>query len=384
MSASRPIAPPHPAAIAPRDPVATPSPDPAAPATPDFDALDALVARALPGAGGLSGQRPVWEPMPGGASTRRYFRGRVVGGSVVGMFVPDGAKPDEIGKAGGGASRWPFLEVRDLLASRGVDVPIVHGEDTARGWVLLEDLGDDTLAAFLAAHPARKEELYVRAVGDLAQAQQVLAKLAPGSVVASRAFDEDLLLWEIHHFREWALEARGVALSPADRATFDGVARRLAARIAAAPRVFVHRDYQSRNLMVRREGADGEWRSLCWIDFQDALLGPRVYDLVALLNDSYQTFDRPFIEARLDEYVRAARLGADSRADIGREFDRVTVQRKLKDAGRFVFIDRVKKNGSFLKFVEPTIAKARASLERLSDDEDMRALAELLGRVLPE
>jgi aminoglycoside/choline kinase family phosphotransferase len=350
---------------------------------PDFAALDALVAQAFPAA---AAARLAWEPMPGGASTRRYFRARTPAGPLVGMFVPEGAKPDEIGKTGTAPARWPFLEVRDLLASRGVDVPLVHGEDTARGWVLLEDLGDDTLAAFLAAHPARKEELYIRAVGDLAQAQQALAKLGPSSVVASRAFDEDLLLWEIHHFREWALDARGFALSPGDRAVFDGIAHRLAARIAASPRVFVHRDYQSRNLMVRREAderGEGEWRSLCWIDFQDALLGPRVYDLVALLNDSYQTFDRPFIEARLDEYVRAARLGAEARADIGREFDRVTVQRKLKDAGRFVFIDRVKKNPSFLKFVEPTIAKARASLARLNDDEDMRALAELLARVLP-
>jgi N-acetylmuramate 1-kinase len=382
MSASTPIAKTN---LAPGSPSPAPTPiagtDPA-PAEPDFAPLDVLVARAFPGAvtaGGLA-----WESMPGGASTRRYYRGRVPGGTVVGMFVPDGAKPDEIGKAGGAAARWPFLEVRDLLAARGVDVPVVHGEDTAHGWVLLEDLGDDTLAAFLAAHPDRKEELYVRAVGDLAQAQQALAKLGPGSVVAARAFDEELLLWEIHHFREWALEARGVTLSAGDRATFDGVAARLATRIAAAPRVFVHRDYQSRNLMVRREGDDGEWRSLCWIDFQDALLGPRVYDLVALLNDSYQTFDRPFIEARLDEYVRAARLGDEARADIGREFDRVTVQRKLKDAGRFVFIDRVKKNASFLKFVEPTIAKARASLARLGDDEDMRALSDLLARVLPE
>jgi N-acetylmuramate 1-kinase len=364
MSASR---------IAPPPPVAVPAPD--------FRALDALVFRAFPAAAAAG--ELAWEPMPGGASTRRYYRGRVPGATVVGMFVPDGPKPEEIGKAGGPPARWPFLEVRDLLASRGVDVPLVHGEDTARGWVLLEDLGDDTLAMFLAAHPGRKEELYVRAVGDLAQAQQALAKLPPGNVVASRAFDEDLLLWEIHHFREWALEARGITLSPSDRALFDGIATRLASRIAAAPRVFVHRDYQSRNLMVRREGDDGDWRSLCWIDFQDALLGPRVYDLVALLNDSYQTFDRAFVEARLDEYARAVRLDAQGRADVGREFDRVTVQRKLKDAGRFVFIDRVKKNDSFLKFVEPTIAKVRASLARLPDDEDMRALGELLARVLP-
>jgi aminoglycoside/choline kinase family phosphotransferase len=298
------------------------------------------------------------------------------------MFVPDGTKPEEIGK-GAASARWPFLEVRDLLAARGVDVPRVLGEDTANGWILLEDLGDDTLAVFLLAHPERKEELYVRAVGDLAQAQQALAKFPPGSIVASRAFDQDLLLWEIHHFREWALEARGITLSGPDRALFDGIAQRLASRIAAAPRVFVHRDYQSRNLMVRREGDDGEWRSLCWIDFQDALLGPRVYDLVALLNDSYQTFDRAFVEARLDEYARAARIDAQGRANVGREFDLVTVQRKLKDAGRFVFIDRVKKNDSFLKFVEPTIAKVRASLARMPDDEDMRALADLLSRVLP-
>ena len=122
---------------------------------------------------------------------------------------------------------------------------------------------------------------------------------------------------------------------------------------------------------------------LCWIDFQDALLGPRVYDLVALLSDSYQVFDRPFVEARLDDYAGARGLDAVERVALGREFDRVTVQRKLKDAGRFVFIDRVKGNPSFLPFVEPTIAKVRASLARLTDDADMRDLAALLDRVLP-
>jgi N-acetylmuramate 1-kinase len=319
--------------------------------------------------------------MPGGASTRRYFRVRYGAGTAVAMFVPEGAKAEEIAKPGEHA-RWPFLEVRDLLAARGVDVPTVYGEDTARGWLLLEDLGDDTLAAFLALHPEQKESLYVRAVTDLARAQGSLATLPAASVVARRAFDEDLLLWEIQHFREWGLEARGIAVPPADRALFDGIAGRLARTIAGFSRVVVHRDYQSRNLMVRSNGG-GSCASLCWIDFQDALLGPRVYDLVALLNDSYQTFDRDFVEARLDDYARATGLGAAERAAVGREFDRVTVQRKLKDAGRFVFIDRTKGNSSFLKFVEPTIARVRASLARLSDEEDMRALAGLLDRLVP-
>jgi aminoglycoside/choline kinase family phosphotransferase len=316
-------------------------------------------------------------PMPGGASTRRYFRAHLGPRTAVAMFVPEGSKPEEVANGDVAPARWPFLEVCELLRSRGVDVPAIHGEATEQGWVLLEDLGDDTLAAHLQSHPERRQDLYVRAVTDLAVAQVSLSDLPPGSIVASRAFGEDLLSWEIHHFREWGLEARGVVLSAADRSAYDGIAARLARRIAALQRVFVHRDYQSRNLMVRPSG------SLCWIDFQDALLGPRVYDLVALLNDSYQAFDRGFVEARLDDYAREASLSAAERAVLGREFDLVTVQRELKDAGRFVFIDRVKHNASFLRFVEPTIAKARASAARLSDDEDMRALTQLLARVLP-
>jgi len=339
----------------------------------DLAPLSRLVAATFP----ASGETFVCEPMPSGASTRRYFRLRMPQATAVAMFVPEKARPEEIVKGDCPGARWPFLEVRELLASRGVDVPALYGEDTEQGWLLLEDLGDDTLAAVLRAREAARVDLYVRAVTDLARAQAALAELPTGSVVASRAFDEDLLSWEIHHFREWALEARGIALSPGDRGVFDRVAERLAESIASLPRVFVHRDYQSRNLMVRAGGG------LCWIDFQDALLGPRVYDLVALLNDSYQVFDRPFLEARLDDYARAAGLGGDARIQLGREFDRVTVQRKLKDAGRFVFIDRVKANGSFLKFVEPTIAKVRASAARLSEDEDMRALSELLARILP-
>jgi len=348
---------------------ACPSQEPVPP--PDFAALGPLAVRAFPDTGG----RFHCEPMAGGGSLRRYFRLRAGARSAVAMFVPNGAPSEEI-ESGGVCGRWPFLQVRDLLERHGVDVPAVYGEATEQGWVLLEDLGDDTLAVFLAAHPERREEFYVRAVTDIARAQAVLCDVPEGNVVASRSFDEEMLLWEIHHFREWALEARGVALSAADRAIFDRAAGCLARRVVGGPRVFVHRDYQSRNLMVRPTGA------LCWIDFQDALFGPRIYDIVSLLNDSYQVFQPAFVEARLDDYARAAGLDRAGRAAIRREFDWGTLQRKLKDAGRFVYIDRVKGNPSFLKFVEPTIAKVRASLARLGEDPDMRALSEMLGRTL--
>jgi aminoglycoside/choline kinase family phosphotransferase len=340
--------------------------------TPDFSRLEALAGSVVS-----------VNEMPGGASTRRYFRVALPGKTAVAMFVPEGGKPEEIAKEAA-RPRWPFLEVRDLLHASGVDVPALYAEDQDNGWLLLEDLGDDTLANYLAKNePASgnvKERLYRRAVTDLARAQIELEKLPTDSIVATRAFDADLLRWEIDHFREWGLEARGHHLSPEDRKTFDDIAGRLASRIASWPRGFVHRDYQSRNLMVRPED-----ESLCWIDFQDALLGPRVYDLVALLNDSYQTFDREFVLGRLNDYAAAIGMPSEKRDEIVEQFDYVTVQRKLKDAGRFVFIERTKGNDSFLRFVTPTIRKVREALGRLSSrDTDMNTLKILLNRTLPQ
>jgi len=346
---------------------------------PDFAAmaaLDAVLAR-------LGMEKTGIQPMAGGASTRKYVRISLRDGrSVVGMFFPQGVKTDEIQKALN-HPRWPFLEVADLLRAHGVRVPEILGDATDAGWLLIEDLGDDTLANYLLRHPEKRDALYIKAVHDLAAAQKNLSGLSEDTIVRSRAFDYDLLKGEIDHFREWGLEARGYHLSDADRAAFDRIADRMARRIAGFSRGFTHRDYQSRNLMVHANG--GTAPELVWIDFQDALLGPRVYDLVTLLNDSYQDFDRTFIEARLDDYARACGLTAEERSELDRQFDLVTVQRKLKNAGRFVFIDRVNSNPAFLKFLPSTFARARASLARLTPhDDDMRQLDAILARVVPD
>lgn len=342
---------------------------------PSWSSLTELVHRYYPDAGKLDPQ-----PMKGGASTRRFFRLALGphGGSAVAMFTP-GAPSHEIHKDGG-HTRSPFLEVRDLLAERGIRVPSLFADGSEHGWLVIEDLGDDTVANYLVKHPDQKRDVYRTAVRDLARAQRSLVDLPASCIVKTRAFDHDLLRWELDHFVEWGVTARGIAIGDEDRAKFGAIAERLATRIASWPRGFVHRDYQSRNLMVI-PGKNTPF-DIAWIDFQDALLGPRVYDLVALLSDSYQEFDPGFIEERLDEYGEGAGLDASERALLGREFDWVTVQRKLKDAGRFIFIDRTHQNPSFLPFVEPTIAKARAAVARLSDDEDMRALGALLTRVL--
>ncbi len=314
----------------------------------------------------------------GGASLRRFFRVKTAaGGSVVIMYVP--VQSHEIAKVSAVARPWPFLEVRALLEERGIRVPKLLGSACERGLIAVEDLGD-TLAQHLTRSPEAREQLYVSAVRGLARAQRALWPLPPGSIVQERAFDEDLLRWEVDHFREWALEARGIELRGADRETFDAAAAQLARTIAGWQRGFVHRDYQSRNLMVV---GDGSALELGWVDFQDAMLGPRIYDLVALLSDSYQSFTKEFVEARLDDFAAELGLGASERALLGYEFQVVTVQRKLKDAGRFVFFERKNQNPNFLPFVEPTILKAQLALETLQHDPVLAALSRLLDRLFP-
>lgn len=339
---------------------------------PPFELLEPLCQRALGEA------RPKLEEIVGGASTRRFFRVTSASGpSAVAMYVP--LPSQELSKAKEIGRRWPFLEVRELLSERGIRVPAILAEACDDGWLLVEDLGD-TLAQHLEHSPEHKPQLYQSAVRDLAHAQRALDSLPDDSIVRERAFDVDLLRWELEHFLEWAIDARGIELSSLQRATFAEAADYLAATIASWPRGFVHRDYQSRNLMVVPQEQQTH-HQLAWIDFQDAMLGPRVYDLVALLGDSYQTFDRAFVDSRLSEFCSELELDAAAAEELRRQFELVTVQRKLKDAGRFVFIQHKNGNPSFLKFIDPTIAKARASLDKLTDDARLSGLTRLLNEL---
>jgi aminoglycoside/choline kinase family phosphotransferase len=295
------------------------------------------------------------------------------------MFFPDAETPEEV-TSGAAPTRWPFLEVQRLLQERDVRVPAVYAEDCPHGWILVEDLGDVTLAAALEANPSAKTNLYQLAVRDLARAQLALQDVSASSIVQQRSFTEELLRWEIDHFREYGLEARGIFLSHAQRRVFDAGAHYVTAQVAQLEYAVVHRDYQSRNLMVLGEPAAPK---LAWVDFQDALLGPRIYDMVALLNDSYQSFSPEFVADRLREFAEHRGLSSKAAASVQREFDLVTVQRKLKDAGRFVFIERKKGDSSFLRFFQPTLERVKSALSRLSDDPQLSVFATLLAEVLP-
>ncbi|HKU36482.1 MAG TPA: phosphotransferase, partial [Polyangiales bacterium] len=198
-----------------------------------------------------------------------------------------------------------------------------------------------------------------------------------------RRYDAALLRSELDHFREWGLEAVRGALPADARAELDAHFDALTREIVALRDGFVHRDYQSRNLMwspAPASAAVSDEQRLVVIDFQDAFIGPAPYDLVALLCDSYVELDYPTQRGLLERY--AARRGFDAArsAELTRGFDLITLQRKLKDAGRFVFIDRVRNNADFLQFFTPSLRHVARALDRQSE---WQPLAAFLRRWLP-
>jgi len=325
------------------------------------------------------GSDPEVRPLDADASNRNYFRVEVVGGGTVMVMrlaedplkseeVVDGERPDTL----------PFIDVGTFLGRGGVPVPKVLHIDMDAGVIVLEDLGDTTIERALAAG-ADKRGLYVEAVGLMVRMQAWADREPDPSCIAfRRRFGHGLLRWELDHFHEWCLtEWTGRAPTKAETGELFAFYDVLVERLTSLPAGFVHRDFQSRNLMV----TDGRLRV---IDFQDALQGPYLYDLAALLRDSYVSFDeaevedlhRVFIDARQGHGLWAP--GAD---ELMEAFHMQALQRKLKDAGRFVYIDRVKHNPKFLANIPQSLAYAREALDHLPEYCSVR---EILAKYLPD
>lgn len=321
----------------------------------------------------------------GDASTRSYYRVRVPDACVIPvgtpralvvMRLPEDALASDEATAAERPAELPFVDVQRLLASRGVRVPRIWVDDAAHRVLLIEDLGDETFEARLVASPSRAHALYTQAVDLLADVHRALAPpFDPArSIAFRRRFDRALLRWELDHFREWGIEALQGPLPASDRRALDEAFDALADAVVALPVGFVHRDYQSRNLMFASDG------SLCVIDFQDALVGPYCYDLVALLCDSYVALDAALQAAMRRRYADRMELDAAALSELDRAFWLVAAQRKLKDAGRFVFIDRVRGNPHFLPWFPQSLVYAGRALAALPD---FTALGALLRRVVP-
>jgi aminoglycoside/choline kinase family phosphotransferase len=316
--------------------------------------------------------------LPGGAGNRIYWRVHdATGASAIVMELPpEPGKSEEVSKDSA-PQELPFLNVHRYLQRLEVRVPRIYLDAHRRGFVVLEDLTDRTLEAALSDD--NRKDLYTRAIERLARLRAHAERDPdPTCIAFGRAFDFDLYQWEFEHFIEYGLLARGAKPTEAELRELRSTFSRVSQELAAAPRGFTHRDYQSRNIMVLPSGEQ------VVIDFQDALQGPRQYDLVALLRDSYVELPRDLIDEMLRRYLR--QFEREGAADLDERefvsfFDLLTVQRKLKDAGRFVFIDQVKKNPSFLPHIPSSLRYVKDALARQPSLANIR---QILARHVPE
>lgn len=266
----------------------------------------------------LSGQDFGIEPASADASFRRYFRITLTDSDRT-LVVMDAPPAHEDCR--------PWLKVARLFRTAGVHVPEVIAHDVAQGFILMSDLGDTTYLAALDRDNAAS--LYADALGSLAAIQQASS---PGTLPD---YSRDLLLREMRLFEEWYVARhKNVVLDDKQRANLDTVLERILAVNLAEPRVFVHRDYHSRNLMLQASGSNPGI-----IDFQDAVYGPISYDLVSLLKDAYIHWEEEFTLDLLIRYWEAARkLGLPVRAEFAefhRDYEWMGVQRHLKVLGIF-------------------------------------------------
>ncbi len=358
------------------------------------DAFGPEVAKAakLENLGGHASLRIYWRVTLPGAHDA-YARGER---TRMAMVLPEGSAA--MGSEEGGSSKdappteLPFVDVQRYLRALDMPVPAIDHVDMPRGVLLLEDLGStcfedlylDLIENFGAEMSARRkptEQLYHGAINLLVDLQRTVHQSnvdpnldPPATIATTRGFDRELLRWELDHYYEWGLvkhyDDPALARHEDDFArAFDQVVDAL----LELPTTLALRDYQSRNLMSKHE-------QLVLIDFQDALEAPFIYDLVALLRDSY--IELPYVMVRrlvshyTNQGVAAGLTWCDEAEEVQRAFDLQTVQRKLKDAGRFIYIDQVKGNPDFLPYYTPSIGFVRQALGALPEFQELADLIE--------
>ena len=278
-----------------------------------FEALKEWTGRVL-GAGAFD-----IRPASADASFRRYFRVTLGRQSLIAMDAP----PDK-------GDMRAYVAIAHRFHALGLNVPEVLQEDHERGFLLITDLGEQLYLSNLNEQSV--ERLYGDALGALVVLQAGTSADAADKFLPD--YDEALLTREIEIFREWYLGRHlGLKLAAGQNRVLDGIFAQLVHSALSQPRVWVHRDYHSRNLMVTRPNNPGI------LDFQDAVVGPVTYDLVSLLRDCYIAWPRDRVEDWVKGYHELALqsgipVGEDDTRFL-RWFDLMGVQRHLKATGIF-------------------------------------------------
>lgn len=263
----------------------------------------------------LDGADYALAPASSDASFRRYWRLTQAGRTRIVMDAPP--EFEDCGR---------FVDLARRLRAIGINTPEIYAEERAQGFLLIADLGERLYLDELNTDTA--DRLYGDALGTLAILQ------ACGPLEGLPRYDEPFLRRELALFDDWFLGAHlGLRLDDAERQALGGVHDLLVASALEQPQVCVHRDYHSRNLMLTATGNPGV------LDFQDAVVGPVVYDLVSLLRDCYIAWPAERVVDWALGYARLARQSGILREDdperFLRWFDLMGLQRHLKAIGIF-------------------------------------------------
>ena len=250
------------------------------------------------------------EPLPGDASFRRYFRLRQSSGETA--MLMHAPPPEEDPK--------PFLLVAQWLTANGMRAPDILAQNPDEGWLLTEDFGDDRMRDWLDAHPADETDAYESAIAALVD----LHRLPAGPFAP---YDMPTYQREVALLTEWYCPAIGISVDEAGyEAAWGAALVPVIERQAKA--VTVLRDYHAENIMLLGS-KPGAPQGL--IDFQDALVGHRAYDLVSLLQDARRDVPIMLETRMLARYLKATSSDADFIAD----YAILGAQRNAKIVGIF-------------------------------------------------
>jgi aminoglycoside/choline kinase family phosphotransferase len=288
------------------------------------------------------------------ASFRRYFR--VLGPN--GSFIVMDAPPDK-------ENCQPFVSIAALFASAGLKVPTILNWDSTHGFMLLSDLGAQTMMQVLTSSAA------VDAAALFNQATDALVMLQTSSKPGLLPiYDEALLRRELELFPDWYVsQHKHCVLSTEQLQILQQTFDRLIKVNLAAPQVFVHRDFMPRNLMVDEHGAD---ERLGVLDFQDAVYGPVTYDIASLMRDAFASWDEDVcLDVTVRYWEKARKAGLmdfeDWHSDFGafyRSVEWMGLQRHLKVAGIFARLTLRDGKPKYLADTPRFIAYMRATCSR--------------------
>jgi len=265
-------------------------------------------AREASGDAGL-----VLTPASSDAGFRTYWRGSGAGPSVIVMDSPPVLEDVR-----------PWLAKHALLDHSGVRVPRIDACDTEQGFVLLEDLGEQTFLDLL--DDANADQLFEAAIAQLVRLQRI------DDLAGVRRYDEALYQRDRSLFDDWFLARHlGVSVDCNTLEQLDLMHRRLIDAANMQSQVLVHRDFIVRNLMPASSGP-------AVLDFQDAVIGPIAYDPISLFRDAFLSWPATRVDGWLRRYhaaANAAGLPLPAWDRFRRDCDWIGLQRHLKILGIF-------------------------------------------------